>query len=238
MQEKVFKVIASGSSGNCYVISAGSDRLILEAGVSDKLLLTALDYNLDGVVGVPVSHKHKDHAKYIPQISEYFPIYGNADLKEYYPCVNTLTAKKRYNIGNFCVMPLEVEHNVPNFAYVIDHLEIGRIVFATDCVRFPYIIKDVTHIVMECNYVEEVVLRNMLDGEDIRSQSENHMELTESIESVRRLQNPLLRNVILCHLSSRNVDRKEMVHRFESELGITPKFAIKGAQFDISQFDF
>lgn len=91
---------------------------------------------------------------------------------------------------------------------------------------------------MECNYVEDEVLRNMLDGAEVRSQYENHMELSETIEAVRRLQNPLLRNVILCHLSSGNADRKEMVRRFEQELGITPQFATKGAEFDVKQFDF
>lgn len=40
------KVIASGSSGNCYILTAGGDRLVLEAGVKLKVLLEELDYNV------------------------------------------------------------------------------------------------------------------------------------------------------------------------------------------------
>lgn len=233
------EVIASGSSGNCYVLTAGEDRLVLEAGVSDKELLDSLDYNVANVCGVLVSHVHNDHAKYIPRVQHYFQVYGHTSLNEKYKGVIALRNKKRYRIGAFDVMPLLVEHGgLQNFAYVIDHAEIGRLVFATDCVGFPYVIKDCTHLLIECNYIEDVVLRNMLNNEDVRSQCENHMELAETIEAVRRLQNPLLRNVMLCHLSSANADRKEMVRRFEQELGITPQFATAGKVFDVRQFEF
>lgn len=51
--------IASGSQGNMYVLTAGNDRLVLEAGVSDRMLLTVLNYKLEGVLGVLVSHAHR-----------------------------------------------------------------------------------------------------------------------------------------------------------------------------------
>lgn len=50
--------ISSGSKGNCYVLTAMKDRLILESGVSYKLLLSALDYDIVGVQGIIVSHSH------------------------------------------------------------------------------------------------------------------------------------------------------------------------------------
>lgn len=230
--------IASGSSGNCYILTAGEDRLVLEAGVSDKLLLKVLNYNLNGVCGVLVSHQHQDHAKYIPQIIKYFTVYSVGEVAEKYLEVKLLHPRICYRIGNFTVMPLLVEHGVENFAYVIDHPNIGRLVFATDCVSLPYVIKDCTHLLIECNYVEEVVLRNMLNNEDVRSQVDMHMELSQTVEAVKRLQNPLLRNVILCHLSSANADRVLMTERFEHELGIEPQFATKGTVFDMNELEF
>lgn len=188
---------------------------------------------------------NRDHSKYIPQISKYFPIYGNEDVAfrfsnaDNYAKVNILHPRKRYKIGAFEVMPLEVEHGVPNFAYVIWHELTGWIVFCTDAIGFPYKLRElVSTVIIECNYVEEVVLRNMLNNEDVRSQVDMHMELSQSVESVKRLQNPLLRNVILCHLSSANANRELMTERFEQELGITPQFATKGAVFDVNQFEF
>lgn len=229
--------IASGSSGNSYVLTAGNDRLVLEAGVNIKVLLEVLGYNVDNV-NVLATHRHLDHAKYIPKYQHYFTVYGSSDLNERYGDIRALEPKKRYRIGNFEVMPLSVEHGVPNFAYVIDHAEIGRLVFVTDCKAFPYVLKDCTHLLIECNFVEEVVIRNMLNNEDVRSQVDMHMELSETVEAVKRLQNPLLRNVILCHLSSSNADREIITERFEQELGITPQFATAGKEFDVSQFEF
>lgn len=230
--------LASGSAGNCYVITASNDALVLEAGVNVGALLKAIDYEIDGVCGVLASHKHQDHAKFIPKVKRYFEIYGNADLAEEYPNVNVLQPKKWHKIGAFKVMPLEVEHGVPNYAYVIDHEVMGRLIFATDLTHFPYVIKEVNHLLIECNYVEEVVINNMLDNEDIRSQVNSHMELTKTIEAVSRLQNPLLKNVILCHLSSANADRKIITERFLQELEIIPKFATKEMTFDIGLYDF
>lgn len=232
-------VIASGSSGNCYILTAGQDKLILECGVKAETLLKALDYTIEGVKGVLISHKHQDHAKYVPQISKYFTIYSNEDVAEKYPEVKPLKPKIRYKIGSFVVVPLEVEHGVPNFAYLIWHELTGWIVFATDCTSFPYKFREcISTMLIECNYVEEVVLNNMMDNEDVRSQVDMHMELSQTIDAVRRLQNPLLRNVILCHLSGSNSDREIISQRSKNELGITPQFAIRGAEFDISQFDF
>lgn len=231
-------VIASGSAANCYILTAGEQCLVIECGVSDKLLLKALNYEIDKVAGVLVSHRHSDHAKYIPQIAKFFPVYGNKDTQLTHWDVKPLEPKKYYKIGAFKVMPLEVEHGVPNFAYVIDHEDIGRLVFCTDAVSFPYAIKDCTHLLIECNWVEDVVLCNALADEETMSQVDMHMELSQTIESVKRLKNPLLRNVILCHLSATNVDRHIIESRFEDELGIEPKFAIKGAMFDVSQYDF
>lgn len=52
-------ILASGSSANSYILSAGDERLVLECGVTDKDVLKSLDYNLEGVSGVLVSHSHR-----------------------------------------------------------------------------------------------------------------------------------------------------------------------------------
>ena len=51
------KTLASGSSGNAYVLTAGKDALVLEAGVKDKELLKCLNWEVNNVAGVIVSHR-------------------------------------------------------------------------------------------------------------------------------------------------------------------------------------
>lgn len=52
-------VLASGSSANGYIIQADNEVLILEAGVSFKECAKVLNYNLEGVKAVCVSHGHR-----------------------------------------------------------------------------------------------------------------------------------------------------------------------------------
>ncbi|SQC85437.1 metallo-beta-lactamase domain protein [Clostridium perfringens] len=54
----MIKVLASGSKGNGYLVVAGEEKLILELGIPFKEMLKAIDFNLEGVVGALISHKH------------------------------------------------------------------------------------------------------------------------------------------------------------------------------------
>jgi phosphoribosyl 1,2-cyclic phosphodiesterase len=51
--------LGSSSAGNGYVITAGEDRLIVELGLKWDSYLKALDYDLDGISGVLVTHSHR-----------------------------------------------------------------------------------------------------------------------------------------------------------------------------------
>lgn len=52
------KVVGSGSQGNAYILECQNETLLLELGVSWKDIVKALDFKLDKVVGVCVSHAH------------------------------------------------------------------------------------------------------------------------------------------------------------------------------------
>ena len=52
------KVIASSSKGNCYIIGSKEEILILECGVTFASIKKGIDFNLDKVVGVLISHEH------------------------------------------------------------------------------------------------------------------------------------------------------------------------------------
>ena len=51
--------LGSSSRGNGYVIKSDNEVLILEAGVPFKEFAKVLDYNLEGVKAVCVSHGHR-----------------------------------------------------------------------------------------------------------------------------------------------------------------------------------
>lgn len=50
------QVVNSGSAANGYILTCGNDKLIIEAGCKGKEYLTALNYDLNSVGGVIVTH--------------------------------------------------------------------------------------------------------------------------------------------------------------------------------------
>lgn len=52
------KVLSSNSKGNCYILENDTQILIIEAGVPFRKIKEGINFNLDKVVGVCVSHSH------------------------------------------------------------------------------------------------------------------------------------------------------------------------------------
>lgn len=144
----------------------------------------------------------------------------------------------RISIGNFKVLALPVEHNVECYGYVIDHPDMGRLVFYTDTKSFNYKIPNVNFILGEVNYSDDVILDNLCEGHDVRRQYNNHMSLDVAISVIRRLYSPQLSRVICCHLSVSNADENEIKRRFRSELGIEAKIANAGEIYPLEILEF
>ena len=59
----------------------------------------------------------------------------------------------------------------------------------------------------------------MCEGYDSRSQSGNHLEISNTIEILKRNFSAELRTIILLHLSAGNSDEDEFWHRVRQEVG-------------------
>jgi len=53
-----FNPIASGSKGNCYILSSGKNKLLIEAGLNFKEIQKQLNFDLKELDGVLISHEH------------------------------------------------------------------------------------------------------------------------------------------------------------------------------------
>ena len=61
--------LASGSSGNCTVVSDGSVHILIDAGISAKRIVTGLrELGLDpcGTAAILITHEHSDHISGLP----------------------------------------------------------------------------------------------------------------------------------------------------------------------------
>lgn len=62
-------VIKTGSKGNSYILK-DETFLLLEAGVSLSTVKKHIDFQLEKVEGMLVTHEHLDHFKYVKQYAD------------------------------------------------------------------------------------------------------------------------------------------------------------------------
>ncbi len=73
--------MASGSSGNCALISSGDTSLLIDAGISMKRTVKALrEFEIcpQALSGILITHSHTDHVSGLGMLSKYFgiPVYA------------------------------------------------------------------------------------------------------------------------------------------------------------------
>ena len=130
-------------------------------------------------------------------------------------------------------------HNVPALAYVIDHPETGRIVFATDLSSFNYSIPNVAHWIIEANYSEDFVLDKGLSGEEINQSTFNHLSFENCLETLLANYCASTKTVTLIHLSDSNSNADAFKDTATRELCLDNVFiADKGVIVPLKNTDF
>ena len=86
-----FKVLASGSKGNCTVIMTDEAKIIIDMGISYQTLKKSLEedsLSLNDFTGILITHCHKDHTNGLASLVKhtklkvYIPIKMYDSLKE------------------------------------------------------------------------------------------------------------------------------------------------------------
>lgn len=219
--------LGSGSSGNCYVLDAGHEALVIEAGIPFREVRKALKFNVLKIAGVVVSHSHGDHAKYAKE-------YEAAGIPVYkpYEC-GTVLGLQEY--GGFSISPFDLVHDVPCYGFQIDHPDMGRLVYASDTEYVRYRFQDVSHMLIEANYAADMIPD---DAVNYRHVLQGHMELNTTIDFIRANKTPELRNVILCHLSESNADPERFMDEVLDVADCTVWQAVKGAAIPVNRDPF
>lgn len=93
----------------------------------------------------------------------------------------------------------------------------GSLVFATDTYYVKYRFPGVNHIMVECNYSQDILNKNCLDGVIPKSLRDRTMKSHFELENVKKFlkvnDSHELKDVVLLHLSDRNSNAK----RFKKE---------------------
>lgn len=232
----ILKVLGSSSEGNSYVLECKDETLVIELGVKWNEILNTLNYDLKSLVGCLCSHKHHDHSLSIPNAIKYaVDVYSCADVQTIHSKVKVLLKGVKTQIGGFKVQPVDMFHSVECYGFLIEHKECGRIVFCTDTSKIPYRFKNIQHFIVEANYDADIVLNCLLSNVLNSSQSENHMEIDDTIDFLKNNVNENTNSITLVHLSNGNSNEKEFRERVRNELGFSNVYvADKDMTIDLS----
>ena len=229
------KSLASGSSGNLYWIYNGNTALLLEAGIKFKDIRKGLDFQLSQTAGCLISHEHQDHSKAVVNLMKMgIDIYlsqGTLDaLGLNGHRINIIKARERFNIGDWAVLPFEIQHNANEpLGFLLASGEY-KILYATDTAYLKYRFNSLSHIAIECNYSERILSQNrsipsLLKQSIIR----NHFSLENVKEFLKANDLSKVREIYLLHLSDAN-SNAEMFKREIQELTGKPTFIARSKE--------
>lgn len=243
------KILNSNSQGNCYLLVGREEVLIIEAGVKFGEVKKALNYDMSNIVGCLISHEHNDHAgQYIEYLGFGFPVLspeavyrhkGNSVMS---PFAKIVQPGHGYKVGNFKVIPFEVQHDVPAFGYQVDHPEMGRLVFLTDTFYCEYTFDNVNTWLIEANYADDILDRNIAEGRMPPSMRprllKSHMELETTKGTLSTNNLSRTHDIVLIHLSDGNSDEARFVWEIASMTGKPTIAAKKGIDLWIGKLPY
>lgn len=199
----ILKCVGSGSSGNCYILTCNNEKLILDCGLPIKVIKQGLDFDLQGIQGVLVTHCHKDHSLSADDFKKM-----GFEVWQPYLDENKL---QRKCFGGFAVRSFDVPHDdEPCVGYLIECPNGERLLYATDLEYCKYSFKkmNVNHILIECNYQQELVDRDLPNYEH---KIRGHCSLDTCKEFIKVNATDSLQTVILCHLGQGTAEPEECV---------------------------
>ena len=242
------QIINTGSAGNCYILSNCTTTLMLECGVHMKEIKQALDFDLSKVSGCLVTHEHKDHCKSLQEVTMAgIEVYASAGtiaacgIKSHR--LNPVEAGTKYQIGEFTIMPFDVQHDCAQpFGYLIHHADCGNVLFLTDSFYCKHTFKGLNNILVEANYSREVLARKFLANEIHGALKDRVIKSHMSLETCKELlsANDLskVNNIVLIHLSDSNSDAREFKKQVSELTGKTVTVAEKNMTLNFSKTPF
>lgn len=233
----------SSSKGNGYLLEGEKETLLIEAGLPISRVRKAVP-DWSRVVGCIISHRHSDHTRCMDDIMKSgVRVYANEDVWQSYKGVHyyrgTLETEKMVEIGEFKVLPLDANHDVPCHSFLIYHPEMGKLLFVTDSAGCEYQFDGLNHIMIECNYSEPLLQLAIEEGRTKQFLADRTRLTHFSIEGLSLyLQTPGLldnvREVVLLHLSHENGNGTQFSKEIE-KVCVRPTYvATEGLELNLS----
>jgi phosphoribosyl 1,2-cyclic phosphodiesterase len=237
-------VLGSDSNGNCYILQTDKEALIIEAGVRFSEVKKALKWQLSKVVGAVITHEHNDHAKYVRDfVSNGITVLALPSVFRA-KGIDSLSFRKEiepmhgYIVGSFRVFAMPVCHDVPCVGFIIEHEDMGRMLFVTDTMMLEYRVPGLNHILLEANYAEDILDAKIEAGSVPLSMKprliHSHMEIETTKGILRANDLSGVNEIVLIHLSNGNSDERRFVREVQETSGKPVYAAVAGLELNLS----
>ena len=209
------KILASSSTGNAYVLTAGTRTLLVECGIALDKIRRGCNYRISQLSGCLLSHAHMDHAKAAKDImASGVDLYCSAGAAGVLGLtghrLHTVKALQPFRIDDWAIYPFDTRHDTEEpLGYLIMY-QGEKVLFATDTFYLRYTFDGLTHIMIECNYDLETLDTNIGTGYVEAARRNRLLRAHMSLEQCKKtlMANDLsqVQEIHLLHLSFKNAD--------------------------------
>lgn len=165
-----FSTIASGSTGNCALLTDEHTHILIDAGISLRRIRGALRemaLTPDNLSAVLVTHDHADHISGLPMLIKYYkiPIFASVDtgrrlinkMPLLRPFIRMFEPGTGFELNNCYITSFNTPHDaIGSVGYKIETGDGRSLGFATDLGYMPTkvleILKEVDLVVIEANH--------------------------------------------------------------------------------------
>ena len=232
-----FCSLYSGSSGNCLFVSSNNTKILVDCGTSLKKIvdgLQSINYSIDNIDAILVTHEHSDHVQSLGAISKKFdiPVFANIETwnamekqKEKILPQNIKVFKndEDFTLNDLTIHPFSTPHDAANPCGFSIHNGKRKLSIATDLGHVTdnllANLEKSSFILLEANYEPELLkvsrypypLKRRIAGPSGHISNEDSGDLIAGL-----LAKNDLKQVMLGHLSKEN-NFPEMAYKTVAE---------------------
>ena len=204
------EVLATGSKGNCYLLTSGETRILLDCGISYKKILKLLDFKLP--TAVLVTHEHQDHAQaaedFIKHGVDVYMTTGTAmalGLEENHR-LHLIESGANFKVGECVSFAFEIQHDAAEPVNFIVNDGEDKILYVTDTSKISNKFDGLTKILIETNYFENKLTDSQIDYTQKDRIIKNHLSVEKAINFLESTYLSECKEIYLIHISARHGD--------------------------------
>lgn len=217
---KGFCPLASGSKGNCIYLGTDNTKILIDAGLSTKAIITRLEQiNVDiaDIDAILVTHEHTDHIQGLKVLAYKMgiPVFANTEtakgiVDHFHDCpkFKIFSTGETFEFGDLEIHPFSIQHDTLDpvaFTIRTAQLKLG---FCTDLGFVTSLVENklrhCDYLYLEANHQPSMVhasSRPMIYKQRVLGRS-GHLSNEACGNLLREIAHPSLKHVHLAHLSS------------------------------------